>query len=84
MVDYHLLRSNNWKLPNPEPEQEEAQEGQHPLVMDFLYNTHTDRSGKIIALKVSLQLPLNACRCSHCDAIASFPRRSCTDKRQEA
>lgn len=42
VVDYELLRTNNWKLQSPEPEQEEEQDVQHPVVMDFLYNTHTE------------------------------------------
>jgi hypothetical protein len=59
MVNYNVLRANNWKLPVPEPEPEEDQEGQ-PVVVDFVYNTHEDRNGKTIALKISFQLPLKS------------------------
>ena len=55
MGDYLPLQSNH-KLPQPAPE--EDQEGQHPIVVDFVYNTYEDRNGKTFALKVSLQLPL--------------------------
>ena len=36
MVDYFPLRSNGWKLPEPELEPEENQEGQQPVVVDFV------------------------------------------------
>jgi hypothetical protein len=59
MVDYEkVLRVNNWNLPDPESEEE--QEGQQPVVLDLVYNTYTERNGKTIAIKVSLQLPLKA------------------------
>jgi hypothetical protein len=56
MVDYFPLRSNSHKLPEPEPE--EDQEIQEPVVVDFVYNTHEDGKGKTVALKLLLQLPL--------------------------
>jgi hypothetical protein len=58
MIDYNLLRSNNWKLPDTNPDPEEEHEGQQPIVADLVYNTHEAQNGKTIALKVSLQLPL--------------------------
>jgi hypothetical protein len=57
VVDYHKLRSNNWKLSAPDPEPAEAQDGQHPIVVDFVYNELEERNGKTIAIKISLQLP---------------------------
>ena len=56
MVDYLPFRSTNNTLQEPEPEEEQA--GQQPVVVDFVYNTHEERNGKTIAIKVSLQLPL--------------------------
>jgi hypothetical protein len=60
MVDYHPLRSNNWKLPEPDPEPEEEPEAQQPVVVDVVYNTYEERNGKTIAIKVSLRLPQHA------------------------
>jgi hypothetical protein len=59
MVDYELLRTNNWKLQKPEQEPEEDQEEQ-PVVVDFVYNNHEERNGRTVAIKILLQLPLNA------------------------
>ena len=58
MVDYFPLRSNGWKLPEPELEPEEDQEGQQPVVVEAVYNYHEDGKSRTIALKVSFQLPL--------------------------
>jgi hypothetical protein len=58
MVDYQKLRDNDWKLLKQEPEPEEDQEGQHPVVVEAVYNYHEDGKSKTIAIKVSLQLPL--------------------------
>ena len=58
MVDYELLRSNSWKLREPESDPEEEQEGQRPIAVDLVYNVHEDRNGKTVAFKLSLQLPL--------------------------
>jgi hypothetical protein len=60
MVDYFPLRSNSHKFPEPDPEPEdEEQAGQHPVVVDFVYNAHEiEGKSKTVALKVSLQLPL--------------------------
>jgi hypothetical protein len=56
MRDYLPLHSNH-NLPDPEPE--EDQEAQQPIVVDFVYNTHEiEGKSKTIAIKVSLQLPL--------------------------
>jgi hypothetical protein len=55
MVDYHLIRSTNHKL--PAPEQEEEQAAPEPVVVDFVYNTYEERNGKTIALTVSFRLP---------------------------
>jgi hypothetical protein len=68
MVDYFPLRPNGWKLPDPEPDEE--QEGQQPNVVEAVYNYHEDGKSMTIAIKVSLQLPL--------------PIRSRTSKRQLA
>jgi hypothetical protein len=57
-MDYYPLRSNGWKLPESEPELEQDQEGQQPVVVEAVYNYHEDGKGKTIALKVLLQLPL--------------------------
>jgi hypothetical protein len=57
MVDYHPLRSNNWKLPESDPEPEEEQDVQQPVVVEAVYNYHEDGKSKTVALKVSLQLP---------------------------
>jgi hypothetical protein len=57
MVDYQTIHSNNWKLP-AEPDPEEDQEGQQPVVVEAVYNYHEDDESKTVALKVSLQLPL--------------------------
>ncbi len=57
MVDYFPLRSNGWKPPEPELEPEQEQAEQQPVVVDVIYNTYTERNGKTIAIKVSLQLP---------------------------
>jgi hypothetical protein len=58
MVDYNVLRANNWKLPEPEPELEEEQDVQQPVAVEAVYNYHEDGKSKTIALKVSLQLSL--------------------------
>jgi hypothetical protein len=54
MRDYLPLQSNH-KLPHPEPEE---QEGQQPVVAEVVYNYHEDGKSKTIALKVTLQVPL--------------------------
>jgi hypothetical protein len=56
MVDYQVLRANNWKLPDPDPE--EDKEGQQPVVVEAVYNYHEDGKSKTVALKVSFQLSL--------------------------
>jgi hypothetical protein len=58
MVDYLPFRSTNNTLQEPEPEPDEDQAGQQQVVVDFVYNTHEAQNGKTIAIKVSLQLPL--------------------------
>ncbi len=60
MVDYWPIRSNNHKHLGSEPEPEADQEGQEPVVVDVVYNTHEAQNGKTIAIKVSIQLPLQA------------------------
>ena len=82
-MDYQPIRANGWKLPAPDPELEEDQEGQ-PVVVDVVYNIHEERNGKTIALKVSLQLPLHTPRCPHCEAAGQFPNRSRTHYMTEA
>jgi hypothetical protein len=57
MVDYLPFRSNNWKLPEPEPEPAEDQEGQQSVVVDCVYNLYEEPNGKTIALKISMRLP---------------------------
>ena len=58
MVDYWPIRSNNHKHPDLEPEPEADQEGQEPVVVDVVYNAYEAQNSKTIAIKVSLQLPL--------------------------
>jgi hypothetical protein len=58
MVDYVPLRHNSWKLPEQEPEPEEEQDVQQPVVVEAVYNYHEDGKTKTIAVKVSLQLSL--------------------------
>ena len=60
MIDYFPLRSNSHTLPELDPEPEEDQEAQQPVVVDFVYNTHEERNGKTIVLKVSFRLPLKS------------------------
>jgi hypothetical protein len=55
MVDYLPLRSNNNNLPDPELEEEQV--GQQPVVVEAAYNYHEDGKSKTIAITVSLQLP---------------------------
>jgi hypothetical protein len=55
MVDYYPIRSNNRKLPNPEPE--DNQEAQQPVVVDLVYNEFEERNGTTIAIKVSFHVP---------------------------
>jgi hypothetical protein len=58
MEDYNkVLRSNNWKQLAPDTDSEEEQEEQ-PIVVEAVYNYHEDGKSKTIAIKVSLQLPL--------------------------
>jgi hypothetical protein len=58
VVDYQALRSNNWKLPEPDPEPEEDQEGQQPQV-DIVWNVYTEKGeAKSLALRISLRLPM--------------------------
>jgi hypothetical protein len=56
MVDSFPLRPNGWKLPEPEPDEE--QEEQQRIVAEAVYNYHEDGKSKTIALKVTLQVPL--------------------------
>jgi hypothetical protein len=56
MVDHFPLRSNNNNLPDPEPEEEHAIP--EPVVIEAVYNYHEDGKSRTVALKVSLQLPL--------------------------
>jgi hypothetical protein len=58
VVDYFPLRSNSHTL--PDTEHEEAQEAQQPVVVDFVFNTHEERNGKTIALKISFRLPMKS------------------------
>jgi hypothetical protein len=60
MVDYEVLRADNWKLQKPEPDPEEDQEGQQSVVVDVVYNTYEERNGKTIALKISFRLPMKS------------------------
>jgi hypothetical protein len=62
MIDYDVLRANNWKLlPEPDPEPDEEQEGQQPVVVDVVYNVHEIAGkSKTIALKLSLRIPTNS------------------------
>ena len=58
-MDYHPLRPNGWKLQEPDPEPQEEQELRESVAVDVVYNVHdTEGKSKTIALKVSLQLPL--------------------------
>jgi hypothetical protein len=57
MVDYYPLRYNH-REPEPDPEPEEDKEEQQPVVVDLVFNSFEEEKGKTIALKVSLQLPL--------------------------
>jgi hypothetical protein len=57
MVDYELLRANNWKLP-AEPDSEEDQEALQPQV-DIVWNVYSEKGdAKSLALRISLRLPL--------------------------
>jgi hypothetical protein len=58
MVDYQPLRHNNWKLPEPESEEEKEQAAPEPIVVDFVYNELEERNAKTIVVKISFQLPL--------------------------
>jgi hypothetical protein len=58
MVDYHLIRSTDHKQPAAESEQEEDQAAPEPVAVEAVYNYHEDGKSKTIAIKVSLQLPL--------------------------
>jgi hypothetical protein len=58
VVDYELLRPNNWKLPTSEPEQEEEQASPQPDVA-IVWNVYKEEGeAKSMALKISLRLPL--------------------------
>jgi len=59
MVDYNVLRADNWKLPaEPEPEEEEEQEVLEPEVT-IVWNTYIEKGdAKSMALKVSIRLPM--------------------------
>jgi len=83
MVDYYPLRYNH-KEPEPDLEPVEEQEEQQPVVVDFVFNTYTERNGKTIALKISLQLPLHASQCPHREAAAQFSGYSRTHTTKEA
>jgi hypothetical protein len=84
MVHYHPLRSNNWKLPEPELEPAEEQEEPHPEV-DIVWNVYSERgAAKSVALKISIRLPLNSSQCPHCEAAEQFPIRSRTHQMKEA
>ena len=58
MVDYFPLLSNGWNLPEPDSEPEEEQGAPEPVAVEAVYNYHEDGKSKTIAIKVSLQLPL--------------------------
>jgi hypothetical protein len=84
MADYQVLRSNSWKLPGPNPESEEEQEVLEPTV-NVVCNVHEERrESRTIAVTVSMYLPLNTSRCSHCDAAEQFANRSRTHHMKEA
>jgi hypothetical protein len=55
MMDYYLLRSHNHKLPEPDPEEEQAVP---EPVIDVVNTYHEKGAAKSMALKVSLRLPL--------------------------
>jgi hypothetical protein len=60
MVDYHPIRSNNWKLPDRKPEAEEDQEELHPTV-DVVLNVYREKNNaQSIALRISFRLPEKA------------------------
>jgi hypothetical protein len=81
MVDYLPLRSNNHRLPEPTPE--EDQESLQPEV-DVVWNVYSERGdAKSMAVKVSLRLP-NASRYSHCEAVAQFTGYSRNHMKKEA
>jgi hypothetical protein len=84
MVDYLPLRPNNWKLHAPDQEPEEEQAVCEPIV-DIVWNAYTEKGdAKSMALKVSIRLPLTACRCPHCDAAEQTPIHSRTHHMTEA
>jgi hypothetical protein len=60
LVDYNILKSNNWKLPepDPQPEPEEEQAAPQPEVA-IVWNVYKEKGdAKSMALKISLRLPL--------------------------
>jgi hypothetical protein len=77
--DYFPLMYNH-QQPDPDPKPEEDQEGQQPVVVDVVYNTHEAQNGKTVALTVSLRLP-NASWCPHCEVVAPAPSWSSNHKR---
>jgi hypothetical protein len=80
MVDYYPLRSTNHKLPEPDPEEEQAV--QEPEVQ-VVWNHYENGDAKTVAVTVSIRLPLTACRCPHCEAAEQFPIRSRIHHRME-
>jgi hypothetical protein len=60
VVDYELLRTNNWKkLPEPDSEPEQEQEAQQPAI-DLVWNVHQeDGHATTIALRLTIRLPLH-------------------------
>ena len=57
MVDYFKLPANH-NLLKPAPEEDQA--APDPIVVDVVFNTHEERNGKTIALKISFRLPLKS------------------------
>jgi hypothetical protein len=60
MVDYVPLRSNNWKLPEPEPEPDEEPAALAPVIDVVINSYHEKGDAKSFALKLSIRLPLQS------------------------
>jgi hypothetical protein len=57
-MNYYPLRSNGWKLPDPQPEPEEEPAAPQPEVA-IVWNVYKEKGdAKSMALKISLRLPL--------------------------
>jgi hypothetical protein len=59
MVDYHPIRSKQWKLPEPEPDADE--EAAQDATVDVVVNIYKEKNNAhSFALRISFRLPDNA------------------------